>query len=544
MQHPREALWRLLPLVRPGERGRFLFFLTLSGLIGLGQTLGLVGSEALFLTRVGIERLPHAFVVGSLLTVAGSLAYGMLVGRTRNDDFFVGLLVGSALVLGAALVPAALGSSWIYTTLIAFFFLTQALLLNHYWTFSWDYFDALASKRLFPMFLAGSSVAGVLGAAAAAALVRLFPAESLIAGWAGALLVAAALLRLARRPLRRWGPLELEEADETSLAALRAATRYVRSSALARWLVVSTVAMVLALFTSQYLYSDLLRRSFPDAAGMAAFLGVYLVVTNVLEIAVELWLAPALIRRAGVASANLVHPLITISSFAALAFDYRLAAGLFARANREMLDNALAQPVRVLVYNAIPQRFRGRLRLLQEGIVFYAAMAAAGALLLIASERLSPQWLCAAGAATALVYLGANLALRREYLRTLVGRLREGRLDLAELGADLGAFEAERLAGLWRAALASPSHRVTRADLELPASLARHGLVEPLVEASAHADARVRVACTQALGAAVAGDPAHALRAREALVAALRDPEPAVRLAAVRASAAGGGGEP
>ena len=63
--------WRLLPAVRPRERGRFLFFASLSALIVLAQTLGLTGSEALFLAEVGPKSLPTAFILASLLAVAG-----------------------------------------------------------------------------------------------------------------------------------------------------------------------------------------------------------------------------------------------------------------------------------------------------------------------------------------------------------------------------------------------------------------------------------------------------------------------------------------
>ena len=44
------------------------------------------------------------------------------------------------------------------------------------------------------------------------------------------------------------------------------ALRFVRTSSLAGWLVVSALGMVLALFMAQYLYSDILARGFPDPA--------------------------------------------------------------------------------------------------------------------------------------------------------------------------------------------------------------------------------------------------------------------------------------
>ena len=58
-----------------------------------------------------------------------------------------------------------------------------------------------------------------------------------------------------------------------------------------------------------------------------------------------------------------------------------------ARASRELLDNALAVPVRTLAGNALPQRFRSRVRAFLEGIVVYSGMSLAGAVLLASNER-------------------------------------------------------------------------------------------------------------------------------------------------------------
>ena len=49
MQGPTNLFWRLFPDVRQQERPRFLFFAGLAALVSLAQTLGLTGSEALFL---------------------------------------------------------------------------------------------------------------------------------------------------------------------------------------------------------------------------------------------------------------------------------------------------------------------------------------------------------------------------------------------------------------------------------------------------------------------------------------------------------------
>src|SRR6202008_3144138 len=145
------------------------------------------------------------------------------------------------------------------------------------------------------------------------------------------------------------------------------------------------------------------------------------------EIGLELWVTPWLIRHYGVAGSHVVHPALTVASFGALFAAPGLVTAIAARANREMVENAVAQPARTLVFNALPSRFRGRIRAFLEGVVPYGGMSAAGALLLALGTP-DLRALAAAGSGAALVYLVANLSARRAYLDALIEGIRTGRL--------------------------------------------------------------------------------------------------------------------
>ena len=530
------GLWRFLPGVRTAERGRVLFFLSLYGLLGLAQTVGLVGSEAIFLGRVGAEALPETFVVASIATVFASLAYAIVVGRTRNDSLFVTMLVGAGVVLAAAAVFS--GALFFPFLVFCAWFTAQAVFLNHYWTFAADFFDTLASKRLFPLFTIGGSVGGALGGGIAAGLSTALPAEALIAVWGLLLLTTGLLLRASRGLIRRWGPLGYEESDEASVEGLRSALRYARRSPMSRWLVVSALAMVMALFVSQFLYSGAFVDRFPDPEALAVFFGTFLLVTNSIEVVVEAGFTRWLIQRFGLPTANLVHPLLTLGSFGWLAVDFSLAPAVAARVNRELVENALAAPVRNLVYNALPLRLRGRMRALLEGIVVYSGMAVAGAALLLMPGQAGVtelRFLCGLGAILAVLYLLANLKVRRAYLGTLTEELRAGRLDLRDVGNVLGGFGAARLTELWHDLLGRELTGSASALVELAPLLAERGLIEPLAQATEHPEPQVRRAALKALSRST--DEA----ARAAVLGALDDSEPDVRVTAVGALRDDGG---
>jgi HEAT repeat protein len=307
------------------------------------------------------------------------------------------------------------------------------------------------------------------------------------------------------------------------------AVRYSRRAPLGRWLVASTMGMFLALIVSQYLYLSLFAEAFPSVEALAGFLGIYLALTNAAEVWITLSVMPRLIRRLGVVSANLIHPTLTLLSFGALAIEPGLAAAVAARATREMLENSMAAPLRTLVYNALPLRFRDRIRAFLEGIVGPLGMALAGALLLIAAPRLDAYALAWIGGATALLYLLANWRVRRAYLDTMIRRLREGRLDFAEHGDQLGNLGDARLVELWDSLLEDAAARSRSTELQLARVLAGRDLLDAVLRGGAHPDPLVRVACIAALGK---NDDARVARALET---ALGDSDSQVRLAAARA---------
>jgi HEAT repeat protein len=522
-----EFFWRLLAEVRVEERSRFLYFAGLFTFITLAQTLGLAGTEALFLSTLGAKALPTTFIVASLGTVAASVIYAFRVGVVRNDLMLMHMLIAFAAFLG--LVAWGIDGYAVFAlpVLYTLWLATQTIFQNHFWTFSGDYFDRLANKRLVPLFTLGSSLGGALGGLLGALLAWQLGPMALLAAWGVGMLGTALMLRAGRRPLRRWGPLALEEEDETSVSGLRRALRYLGTSSLARWLVVAALGMVLAFFLAQYLYSDIFAERYSDAVSLAIFLSLYLAITNAIEVVFELWLTPRLIRLLGVPGANLMHPGVMFLSFGFLAASQGMAAGIFARVSRELLDNAVAAPVRSLIQNAIPSRFRGRIRAFLEGMVVYAGMAVAGLVLLL-FEAPSPFWLCVIGALASLVYLFASWRARRAYLMTLLEQLRAGKLDIGTEGEALGAWEAERLAELWEAALAE-EHRWPSASLtQLVPMLAQRGILDPLVRAASHPSPAVRRASVT--GLAAAGGPAVV----GPLALALDDTDAGVRLSALR----------
>jgi HEAT repeat protein len=493
----------LFPQVRSSEHSRFAFFLLLSLLLNLAQTTGLVLSESLLLARLGPAALPVAFVGSALATVFGSLLYALGVHRAKNDRYFIRLLAIGAVLIAANQWFLAQAYAGAVYTLMALYFLTQCILTNHYWTFTGDFFDTLSSKRLFPLFVVGSSLGGMLGAGLLAATsVTLSPLQQLTL-WPAFLMTCALLLRWSRPHLRRWGPLELEEADETSLAEMKNAANYLRQSPLGQHLVLACASMIGAGFLAQYLYSSLFLQHFPEPAQLSRFLSLLLTVTNGLEIMLEVVVTPWLIRVLGVANANQIHSSLTLASFLAVWVAPGLPSAVALRLTRESLENAIAGPIRSLVYNALPARSRGRVRAFLEGLVTYTAMAATGLLLLsVAGQPRPPAWMYGLGLGVACVYWLITFRVRRSYLDTMISEVEAGRLDLAELHVSLSGSESRHLQRLWRDLTREAPQHPDPSLVRLAKTLSQRNLWALLSETALDAERPIwlRSQCLEALG--------------------------------------------
>ena len=523
-----ELVWRILPAVRPRERERFAVFLGLGGALALAQTVGTVAAESLFLARVGADALPATFVLASLVTTAASVAYSIRVGKARNDDVLVELLAIAALLTAAGGAAVWLQAPAAPTALLCLLIASQAILLGHFSELASDCFDRLSSKRIMPLFTAGLSVGAAAGGALAVGLSLALPDEALVAAWSLLLFAILLWLRVARGRIRRWAPLGLEE-DARSLDGARSAVRVLRSSPLGRLLIISAVLMVGAATVTRLLYSQTIAAAFPDERELASFLGSYLAIANLAQVALPLWIVPALIARLGVPTANLIHPMLSFGFSMGLAVSQQLPIAVAARVNAEVLENTLASPIRSLVYEALPARLAARAGAFLGGVVVQAALSLAGAALLLA-RGFDPARLAVLAGVLALACLLGHLRMRRAYVGSLIGELRAGRLDLGAIGGELGRGEVLRLEALWDQLVRAPDARALRTLVELAPFLAARGFDGPLRAALGHESAALRAACIDALAhGGESGIP------ESALAEALADPDAGVRLAALHA---------
>ena len=432
----------MLRQVRPHEWPKLRFLLGQILISWTGLSIAMMVTDTLLLSTLGVKYLPAALLLSSFFTLTSSLSYTALLGRYQSLQ----LLQGTLALLGSLLLGGFLGlkagAGWLCLPLLALYGTSFSMVATQSFGLASECIDTYSSKRLFPVLTVAATCGELLGGLLVAAAARWVDPAGWVLVWAGCNFLALGWLWAHREKLLQWRQGGLKSARRQPGAVLQ----YLRHAPMARSLTLLLLGMVLCQGTSQYLFSQVFARSFPQAQDLAYFLGTLVALTNLAELVIATQLTPRLVAWLGVARAGWLHPLLMLSGLLGLSLHFRLGPAMWLWICRRTMQDSMATPIRNLLYNAIPARVRGHLRAFLDGVVVSCAQACVALMLLLLQRQLSPNHISYVGVALALVYGAGALGASRNYLRTLVGELQvEGlRLQSQHTQATLTAPQVVR----------------------------------------------------------------------------------------------------
>jgi hypothetical protein len=560
--------------IEPGEGRLFFWGAAALALAGWADVSVKNASETLFLKRgPGVDYLPLAFLLNSILLVGTTYAVGRVAARSNRPLLLPRVLFGVAVLLLPLwyLVSIDAISSFVLLVLASKQFESIALLA--FWLAMGDLLDGRQAKRLFAPMMGGYTLGSILGSFASDPIGRAVGVEALLPVGA----VAFALAGLLTLPLRRMLPRRFERGtpgaerkptdsrDKASGVSLRALWS---ENELFRLLFIGAAASGLL---GPMLYFQFQYVADQASAGEDGLLALFAVVRgsiNTIVLATQVIVTTSLFKRIGIPLSIVLSPLVYLIGFCGMSIRLNLAAGVGARAGTTLQDNAIHDPAMRILFNLFPERERSRATGLLEGPVKRAGGAIGNILSLAAVHFASAIAVGYVAIPIALVWLLTSLSLWRRYpallLRAATRRSRSGEeLDISELidpntvrvlsthlasGHPGPAIElvseappAEAASALAEAARAAPEStrpllldalgRVLARTATEPVSSqqASEDLEKLLVECGELSD-RERAIVVQAYGQLTPGEEAVPV-----LEFALADASPAVRLAAAAA---------
>lgn len=418
--------WRRAALSRAGQ------FMLQGALIAMCAAFGSTMAASLFLSNAGSGALPLYYLLFAALSVPASLMYSGIIDRWPRRRTVAATLVVYA--LGALVCSVFLGDAPTgYYVLYIIVGVCELMMYSLYYVLFADHFTVAEAKRHGGGMTISLGVGAVIGAMLVSLLAKLIEPRQVFL--ALPVLVGVTLAHLfwltGREP-----PLDEVEsgADESIVDSLKAIPMLARRHPIVVLMALSMFLNVGAQCIMEFEAFSVYAAAYPDEAELASFMGLMTAVVDIVGILIVFFVTNPLIPRLGVARMNLIPPAINLLTFLLLAASVTLPTGILAHLNYYPLEHSLNVPLFALIYNALPHRFVGRVRVVNDGIIYPFAQAATGLILLAVGNRLSLGQIAMVGAVVAAGYLAAQWGTGRQYLRSLIKMLNSGSVELDQLG--------------------------------------------------------------------------------------------------------------
>jgi MFS family permease len=415
-------------------------FMVQGALLAMCAAFGSTMAASLFLANAGSAALPVYYMFFAALSIPLSAVFSGVIDRWPRRTIMTGLLV--VYMTGAAIMSLFIGKGVAgYYAIYLVISICELMIYSIYYIMFSDYFTVTEGKRYGGTMTVALGVGAMIGALLVSLLTEFIEARH--AFLALPVLVGVTLLHLTWLT-RRVQPLDETEAaaEEGMIESLKALPKLTRRYPIVLLMAASVFINIFIQCVMEFEAYSIYATSFPDEGELASFIGRMSAIVDLIGIAIVFFVSNPLIPRVGVAKMNLAAPAINFASLLILGASSSLPAGILAHLNYYPLEHSLNVPVFSLTYNAMPHRFVGRIRVINDGIVYPLALAAAGLALLLLEHILSLSQVAFITAVPALLYLLAQRGVGREYARGLLQMLRSGAIDLENIGEGFRLPEA------------------------------------------------------------------------------------------------------
>jgi len=452
--------------LRPGEgSGFFRAFAVLSLTIG-GHTLLETARDALFLARLGPERLTLVYVAAA----AGALALTPVATRLVK-------LTGARNALVVTLLVASFGAAWfrvrppsaaLVFALYVFATLSATILIAQFWQLASKVFSASQGRRLFGPLAAGGVLGALVGAAVATQLLQVTDVRSLLSVAALAYFAASLVATTIESPPPVVASVELGPTP--------APPQMFRERFVVRLAAMAAIASITSVFVD-YLFK-LRVSSQMSSAELAPFFARYQLVMNAGLLLLQVGVTGRLVERLGVLGLVLLPPsLLTWTGVATVLSRGAFGAVVALKAGDAALRNSLGRVGTELLW--APVEDQTRFRAAVDVVATRGAQALGGGLLLLVLTRANatPTALAALCTCLSAAWLAIGIGIRPRYVELFRRALGRGSLErnltLPEL--DLNAVE------MLVESLARPGIEEALAALNMLAERQRTRLIPALI---------------------------------------------------------------
>jgi len=430
-------------LINEKELPQVNYFLLLFVLIGTGLALGRGSADALFFKRYGIEYLPVMYLVLSVVLCLSSVIYATIADRISGELVFRYLFIAlsTLLIINWGLMSFT-NLEVVYPIYYLIYEITSEIFLIHTAHYLSQNFLLAQSKRLVPLVMAGTQVGVILGGIFLANISHVIDIQNILLIWC---LIMAASAALIHRWHRKYGvslyfrpsPKIANKLKQTASDVIQS-MRLMKSSRLLKALSFALFFMVITVYILIYTVNVIYAKTFQTEGSLSSFFGVLTAVNGTLALLLQVFVTNRAIRHFGVKKVKLWFPAASVLSYTGLLISFTFPLALFASFIKDVMMNAFRNPVRGIIFNAIPENIRGRARATSLLIVMPLALSVSGALLWLMQTFDNPVWFVGLGLVSALGYFAFAIRVNKAYVEEIVAGLKRSLMMPTEDEVRLG----------------------------------------------------------------------------------------------------------
>lgn len=390
-------------------------FLTIAVLLIIKPTV-----NALFLSKLGVEQLPFAFLVVAFTAIVSSFFYSRAVSKYALNKVIETTLISSILILIGLGTLLTLN---IVNIFILYFFYTwvaiyAVLSASQFWVLANLVYNVREAKRLFGFIGSGAIMGGIIGGYLTSILAPYIGNENLVFIAAFLLLFCIPLLRKVwAARVKNLG--DFKEKKRTASNTERPLRLILKSKHLTYIAFIVAVSVLVAKLVD-YLFSDFAAASFEDADELTAFFAFWFSTFNLLSLVIQLFFTHRIVGIWGVGFSLLLLPIGIFGGSIFFLLLPELSAVVVIKAMDGILKQSVHKSASELLALPLPFELKNKTKSFIDVVVDSIATGIAGCLLIfvIRGLDLSSFYIGVLILALVALWLFFIFKVRKEYYRT------------------------------------------------------------------------------------------------------------------------------
>ncbi len=431
-------------LIKENELPQVKYFLLLFILIGAGLALGRGSTDALFFKRYGIEYLPVMYLVLSVSLCVFSVIYATVADRFSPEKIFRYLFItlSAMLAINWGLMSFS-NTELVYPLYFLIYEIASEIFIIHAAHYLSQNFLLVQAKRLVPLIMAGTQVGIIIGGVFLANISHFIGIQHILLIW-------CLIMSLSTVFIFRWhkkfgislyfrpSPKSANKLKQ-AISDVTQGVRLMQSSNLLKALSWALFFMVITFYILTYSVNVIYTETFKTEETLSSFFGVLTAVNGTLALLIQVFFTNRAIRYFGAKKVKLWFPVASVVSYAGLFISFTFPFALLASFSKDVIMNAFRNPVRGIIFNAIPENIRGRARATALFIVMPIALSLCGVLLWLMQTMEASAYYAGLGLIAALGYLAYSLRVNKAYVEEIVVCLKRSLMMPSQKDVNSGA---------------------------------------------------------------------------------------------------------